>query len=784
MTLEIGVVLGILILAVVLFVTEKLRMDLVALLVLGLLAVLRLVTPAEAVAGFSNTAVITVWAMFVISGGLTATGVANIVGRHVLRVAGQGERRLVLVVMLASLILSPFMNNVGVAAMMLPVVLGIARRTGHLPSRLLMPMTYAVLLGGLTTLIGTPPNILASDALRDFGLEPFALFDYTPIGGALTVAGIAFMTLFSGYVLPKRDPAREEVGARGRGGLRGQYELGERLLTVQLPPQSPLAGRTLAQSRLGSALRLNVLAVVRNGKTHLAPEPNLMLQDDDRLLVLGRAEQLDELDQWRQLEVETATDLPLARLVDEEIGMVQAHIGDGSPLVGQSLFRAGLRQRWGVNVLAIWRGERAQHSNLQDTVLRAGDVLLLQGPRELLATVSSAPDFDDVQPVTEEELAQDYGLQRRVVSLRIPEESALAGRSLAESRLGDAFNLNVVAIMRDGERRLLPRAGEPLQTGDVLLAKGATDSVSLLWALQNLQVEEQESPALSELESEAAGVAEVMLSPETTLEGKTLRELSFREKYGLNVLAIWRQGQVQRTNLRDIALRFGDAILVSGRRDKLRLLGQEPDFLMLSEEQQAPVRTDKALLAVGILVAILLPVIFGLLPIAIAAIIGATLMVLTRCLTMEEAYRYIQWPAVFLIAGMLPLGTAMEQSGAAVFLAEGVISAVGGLGERAVIAAIFIITSIGTQIIPTAALVVLMAPITLNTAADLGLSPHALMMAMAMAASASFSSPVSHPANALVMGPGGYRFSDYLKLGLPLTLLVLVLVVLLVPILY
>lgn len=781
MDLDIALVLGILLVAVVLFVTERLRMDVVALLVLGSLAVLGLVTPVQALSGFSSGAVVTVWAMFIISGGLSQTGVANVVGRQILRMAGQGELRLVVVIMLTAALMSAFMNNVGVAAMLLPVVIAIARSTGRPPSRLLMPLAYGCLLGGLTTLIGTPPNILVADIMRDYGLPPFRLFDFTPIGGAILLAGVAFVSLAGRFLLPDRDPVGEETAQRRP---QPQYDLGERLFVIQLPADNPLAGRTLAQSRLGSALRLNVLAVVRRGRPQLAPGPDLVLQGEDRLLVLGQAGHLEQLGQWRQLVVESSNDLPLAKVLDERIGMLEGQIAAGSSLAGRTLYQAGLRRTLGVNVLALRRDGRAQHSNLQDTILREGDILLLQGPREALAGVAELGGFHTLRAVSEQEMAQIYGLQQRFVTLRIPAESALAGRSLAQSRLGDAFNLNVMAIVRDGQTHLLPTPDQLLQTGDVLLAKGATDSLPLLQALQDLSIEEQTLPALSELETEAVGVAEIVLSPQTTVEGKTLRELSFREKYGLSVLAIWRQGQALRTNLRDTALRFGDAILVSGRREKLRLLGSEPDFLVLTERDQEPPRVEKAPVAVGILVIILLPVLLGWLPISIAAVVGATLMVLLRCLSMEEAYRFIEWPAVFLIAGMLPLGIAMEQTGAAIFLADGVITAVGNLGPRAVIAAIYILTSLATQIIPTAALVVLMAPIAMNTATDLGISPPALLMTMAMAASASFSSPVSHPANVLVMGPGGYRFVDYLKIGLPLTLVILVLVVILIPVLW
>jgi len=233
-----------------------------------------------------------------------------------------------------------------------------------------------------------------------------------------------------------------------------------------------------------------------------------------------------------------------------------------------------------------------------------------------------------------------------------------------------------------------------------------------------------------------------------------------------------------------MALRFGDALLLYGLREKLKVLGSEPDFLVLTESVQEVPRLSKAPLAALVMGSVLLPVVLGWLPISIAAVVGATLMVLTGCLTMEEAYRFIEWQAVFLIAGMLPLGIAMQKSGAAHFLAEGMISTIGELGPLAVIASLFILTALAAQIIPTAAVAVLMSPIALNTALDLGLSPYALMMTVALSASASFMSPVAHPANVLIMGPGGYRFTDYTKVGLPLTLVALMVVMLVLPLVW
>jgi di/tricarboxylate transporter len=228
-------------------------------------------------------------------------------------------------------------------------------------------------------------------------------------------------------------------------------------------------------------------------------------------------------------------------------------------------------------------------------------------------------------------------------------------------------------------------------------------------------------------------------------------------------------------------LRFGDAILLLGPRDKLQLLGREPDFVVLTEMAQEELRVEKMKISVFLMAAVLFPVIMGWVPIYIAAVVGAALMVLCGCLTMEEAYRQIEWKAVFLIAGMLPLGTALDQTGAARMIAEAVVATVGPFGPRAVMFGLVSLTFLATCFVPTAALVVLMAPIVLSTAANMGLSPYALLMAVSMAASASFMTPISHPANILVMGPGGYRFMDYIKVGSLLTLVILLIIVFVLP---
>lgn len=775
MTLPIVLVLSILALAILLFVSERLRMDVVALLVLGSLVPTGLLTPSEALSGFSNPAVVTVWAMFILSGGLSRTGVANLVGHQIMRLIGHSEVRLLVVIMLTSAILSAFMNNVGVAALMLPVVMDIARRTGRSPAKLLMPLAFGSLLGGLNTLIGTPPNLLISTALREHGLQPFRLFDYTPVGLIVTLVGIAYMVLIGRHLLPS--PRTVET-RRGETDLKEIYRLHEQMFVVSIPPDSVLAGKTLRQSRLGSALGLNVIGILRHGQMQLAPDVDALLQAGDRLLVEGAGEKLAELGDQQQL-VDEGT-LSFEQLVSAEIDMAEIALSPRSSFLGQTLQQMDFRHRFGVNVLAIWRDGAPKRSNLQDTSLQSGDILLVQGPYSQLDLLRDDPNF----LVSSADQAEVYRLHERLMAVRVPAESGLVDKTLAESRLGDAFGLTVLGIVRDGTTHLMPAREEKLQAADLLLVEGKAEDLRILRGLQGLAMDTPTTTDLADLESERIGLVEVVLSPHATLAGKTLSELHFREKYGLNVLAIWHEGRAYGTDLSDVALHFGDALLLYGSREKIKMLGSEPDFLVLTEAAQETPRWHKAPLATLVMAVVILPALLGWLPIAISAVIGAALMVVTNCLTMEEAYRFIEWRPVFLIAGMLPLGLAMEQSGAAEFLAEGMVATVGRLGPLATIAGLYILTTLATQVMPNPVVAVLLAPIALNTAADLAVSPYTLMMTVALAASASFLSPVAHPANVLVMGPGGYRFRDYVRVGAPLTLVILAVVLLVLPLVW
>jgi di/tricarboxylate transporter len=775
MTPEIAIVLGILAVAVVLFITEWVRVDVVALMVLVSLTLTGLITPAEALSGFANLAVVTVWAVLILSNGLARTGVAGLIGRPVLHLAGDSDARLIALIMLVVGVLSGFMNDIGVAALMLPVVVDIARRTGRPPSLLLMPLAFAALLGGLNTLIGTPPNILVSEALRQYGLEPFHMFDYTPTGVVIMLTGIAFMVLIGRHLLPSRDikelPENAQIAPGEFFGLR------ERMFVIRLPEDSVLAGKTLAQSRLGAALGLNVLAILRTDQNRLAPDPAAHLRSGDRLLVEGQPDRLTELRRQRVLNVED-DNLASERLRSAEITMAELELSAQSSLPGQTLEQTDFRRRFGVIVLAIRRGGGVVRTNLEKLPLQRDDVLLVQGAREQLDVLRVDSEF----LLSDAEIEDEYYLEERLVAMRVPEDSILVDKTLAESRLGDAFGLGVMGIVREEKTHLMLEAEERLAAGDLLLVKGRPDDLLTLEGLQSLEIDTEAPPNIIELESEHVGLVEAVLSPRTTLAGKTLRQIHFRDKYGLSVLAIWREGRAYRSDLRNMALRFGDALLLYGPRDRQRVLGLEPDFLVLSEAATEAPRLNKAPIALLIMAVVLVPVIFDWVPIAISALVGVILMILTSCLTMDEAYRSIEWKAVFLIAGMLPLGIAMEQTGAANFLAEGMVGMVGPGGPLAVMAGLFVLAALASQVMPNPAVAVLLAPIALNTANDLGISPYPLMMAVAISASAAFLSPVGHSANVLVMGPGGYRFADYTKVGIPLTLVVLVVALIVVPI--
>jgi len=588
-------VLGILAASVVLFVSEKLRVDVVAMMVLVALVLTGLVTVEEAFSGFASPAVITVWAVFIVSGGLTRSGVADLIARQVVRLAGRSQLRLTVLIMLAVGVMSAFMNNIGAVAILLPAVMSVARETDIPPSKLLIPLAWASLMGGNMTMIGTPPNILASSILESYAnIEPFRFFDFTPMGVVVLGAGILYMVLVGRHLLPKRTPG---------GDLADSYPVQEYLTESRVAEDSPLLGKTVREADLENRHGLNVIHI------------HLCCQE-----------------------------------------------GETVPA-------------------------------MTDHRLQAGDELHLEATADAILAARQA--------------------------------------------------LGLIPVP---DRRIQPWEPEP--------------------------------------ERSAFELAEVVLSPTSALRGKTLRQIDFRSRFGLAALAIRHHGETLFARLGDVSLDFGDSLLIQGPVDKINLLRRERDFLLLDMPPLEMRRTQKAPLAIAILLGVLVVVTAGWLHVSAAMFIGALLMVLSGTLTMDEAYRSIEWKSVFLIAGMLPLGLAMENTGTARLLADQIVGLVGDWGPLAVMMGIFVLTGLLTEVMSNAAATVLAVPIAIDAALGLGADPHAFVMAIVIAASTSFLMPIGHQVNVLVFGPGGYRFSDYTKVGVWLNLVLLILTALVLPLIW
>jgi di/tricarboxylate transporter len=569
----------------------------IALLVIVALSVTRIVEPVYAFAGFSSSAVITILSIFILTNGLYRTGVTHWLGSRLLKLGGPHPVRLTIVVMLASAILSWFMNTIAAGAVLLPAVLGLSRRTGISPSKLLMPLAFGSLLGGMATLL-TTATILINSSLRDAGYRPFTLFDFLPVGGLVAAGGIIFVATVGRRLLPDRaSPNRYPWVERLSQALSDLYNLREQLCEAQLEPLSPFCDKTIAQSRIGETFGVSILAVVRNGQTLLAPKPDDRLRARDTLLVVGHHERVMQL---------------------AEMGLT-----------------------------------------------------------------------------VERDAAWDNGLS-----------------------------------------------------------------------------------------SDTVGMVEVLVAPRSRAVEQTLRRLNFRQKFGLTAIALWRGGRSYRTDVGGIPLQFGDALLLHGPRSKIKLLQAEPDFIVLQPEEIESQQSRKGVLAALVMLAALLAAAFGWLPIAEATFTGAVLMVLTGCLSMDEAYQAIEWRAVFLIAGMLPLGVALQQTGAAAHLGQVLIQTLGGWGALALLAGVYLLAMLLTQLVSGQATAVIVAPIALSAAAQIGANPYTFLVAAALACSTAFLTPIAHPVNLLVMGPAGYVSRDFFRVGLPLTIVCFAIVMLALPILW
>ncbi len=774
MTLEMGMLFAVLAGMAVLFFTEKLSVELTAFIGLVFLILFGYIDPSEAFSGFASPAVITMLSIFFVSAALLHTGVADVIAGKVHKVIGNNEVLLIIALMVVAGVLSAFMNNIAAVAVLLPAVAGICKKTKIAPSRLFIPLSFGAILGGTTTLVGTPPNILAADLLAKKGLETFSLFDFMPMGLILLGTGILYMITIGRLLLPNKVISKS---AGRTEDLTSIYHLQESLFSIRVQKNSKLDGITLEQAKLRHTLGVQVVGIIRDGKKELAPGPDTRLKGDDLLLVEGSYDKLKEMFQVQGVELGNPDTDDLADALNQ-VRCISAQIKTESSFVGKTLRDVHFREQFGAVVVGIRRGDKLIDNDLPAVEFKPGDALIAMGTKEQLDMISAPNDLDIIQ----KEITGFGELKSHLFLLSIHAGSPLAGRTIQKSKISELVGLTVAGIIRRKKSLIVAKPREKIKAGDQLLVAGEADRIRHLVSLGDVQL--QQEITRTGIQSEDVGIVEVTLSPRSHAAGKTLVQTRFRENTGLQVVAIWTKGRVLNANLASQKLKVGDALLVQGSWNRIRALGTNPDFVVLTPSAQEPRRTRKAPIAIGALAIMIAMVMSGFMPIHVAAFTAATLVALFGAVTMEEAYRAVEWKAVFLVAAILPVGIAIERTGAAALASNAVTSLTGPFGPHGVLAGLVVLASTLSQSLDGAPAVVLMAPIVLPAAEQMGINTQSVMMAVALAASAAFMTPFSHKANLLVMGAGGYKVTDYLKVGTPLTIVLLILMVFLTPIFF
>lgn len=588
MTLEIVLVFAVAICAVVLFATEKLPVDLIAMLIMASLLILGIVSPEEGISGFSNKATVTVAAMFIISAGLFKTGAVSYLGNITIIVFQKNYWLGLITVMIAVGFFSAFINNTPVVAVFIPILLGVAKEIKVSASKLLMPMSFASMFGGVCTLIGTSTNILVSSIAEKEGQPAFSMFEIAPLGLIVFAAGMAYMLLVGVRIIPDR---------RSEGDLIESFNLQEYIAEVVLLQDATSIGHTIGDAPITKEIDLAIIGIDREGETIPVPPPEFVLHEGDVLRVRC------DLEQFKRIQSRAGV-----------------------------LFKSQFK----------WSDEDVERADIK--------------------------------------------------------------------------------------------------------------------------------------------LVEAVIAPGSEFVGKSLKELQFRDRFGVIVLAIRHRGKLMREKLSDTKLSAGDAMLLEVKNERYNQLVQNPSFVIISEIDQLVYRKGKLIPAILIVIGVILSATLGIAPIVVSAIMGAILLVLVGCLTMDEAYQAIEWRIIFLLAGVLTLEAAMANSGAAPLISATIISVVrewGGL--VALLSAFYLMTFLLTEMMSNNATAALLTPIAISTANTLQVSPRPFLVAVMFAASASFMTPVGYQTNTLIYGPGQYKFADFLRVGTPLNLIMWGLATIFIP---
>ena len=610
----------ILLVSAILFVSGKVRSDLVAICALLALLLCQVLTPAEGLAGFSNTTVIMMIGLFIVGGGIFQTGLAKMIGSKVMSLSGNSETRMFLLVMLVTGTIGAFVSNTGTVALMLPIIVSMAAGSGKSPRRFLMPLAFASSMGGMMTLIGTPPNLIVSDALANEGFQPLSFFSFLPVGLIILVAGTLYLLPATKLLAPKEKQAAKKEGKSFKE-LVSEYGISSTLFRVHIKEaESGAIGKTVADLNVYREYGLNVLEVRRSA--------------------------------------------------------------------GQNRFVRTVSQQ-----LAS-----------PDMILGQGDVLYLSGEPEMVS-----------------KFASDYSL-----------------------RLLDIH----------------------------------TDEI-------------EGSSAHPDMDFFDIGVAEILIMPTSSMIGRRIADAGFRSKFNVNVLGVRRKNDYILRDLGSVKILEGDVLLVQGAwSDIARMKKESVNWVVLGEplKEAAKVTLDhKAPIAAAIMIAMVVMMVVESIPVApvTSVLLAAILMVMTGCVrSMEAAYKTINWQTIVLFAAMLPMSTALEKTGVSEMISNAMVAGLGGSSPYILMAGIYAVTSLMTIFISNTVTAVLMAPIALQCAVGIGVSPVPFMFAVTVAASMCFASPFSTPPNALVMSAGQYTFMDYVKVGLPLQILMGVVMVFVLPLLF
>lgn len=573
----------VIVVAILLLSVTRLRPDLIALMVMLALGITGVVDQSRIFSGFSSSAVMTILGISMISVALQQTGAANAMGRLIYKLSGRSEVLLILMVSLFSAFLSLFMNNIAAVGVLLPAVMSLSRRSQTPPNRLLMPLAFGTILGGMATLL-TTSNIIVSGALKDAGLKGFGLLDYFPVGAPVVLVGILYLITLGRKLLPRRTPA------------------------------------------------------------------------------------------------------------------------------GQTDY-----------------------------------------PRELT-----------------EQLKELYQLENDLIHLKVMPNSSLIGKAIHEIEWQTKYNLQILRVLPAKSRTRIPTAETKFHADDLLIARGSLTAEELnLFQLEAIQPSKK-NDNIVDTENP---LAEVILSPHSSLLGKSLCETNFRVKYGLNVLGVWRQGKPIRDHLSSLKLQTGDALLVQGNAQYIHQIERDHDLLLLEEDPDTVFRPKKLGLALAITLVTLGFAAFDLLPVALVVLAGAVLLLLTGCMSLNDAFQRIEWKAIFLIAGMWPLTIAISESGLATNLINSLLNLLGPVSPLLVAAFFLLFSMLFTQFMSGPVAPIIIIPLALAAAQNFGIDPQPLALAVALGCSLAFITPLAHPVNIMVMNPGGYTFKDFFRVGFPLTIL-------------